>query len=74
MSNINVYGDKLCTRQTFKYVDSMGGIFSPYRVYEEREMLEQAKVMLDDIENKKTKKNLCKKEEWGEKDTRDEKI
>ena len=67
MSNINVYGDKLCTRQTFKYVDSMGGIFSPYRVYEEEEMLEQAKVMLDDIENKKTKKIYVKKKNGGKK-------
>ena len=67
MSNINVYGDKLCTRQTFKYVDSMGGIFSPYRVYEEGEMLEQAKVMLDDIENKKSKKIYVKKKNGGKK-------
>eukprot|EP00944_MAST-04C_sp_MAST-4C-sp1_P000263 g263.t1 len=60
IGSLEVYGDRLATRQNFKYVDCMGGIYSPYRLVTEEKMLLKAKEILDDIKSRKRKKFYVK--------------
>ena len=60
IGSLEVYGDRLATRQNFKYVDCMGGIYSPYRLVTEENMLLKAKEIQDDIKSRKRKKFYVK--------------
>ena len=60
MANLEIYGDRLTTRQNFKYVDCMGGIYSRYQLVTEEKMLLKAKEILGAIKSRKRKKFYVK--------------
>ena len=67
IGSLEVYGDRLATRQNFKYVDCMGGIYSPYRLVTEEKHAAKGKRNSGRHQKSKTKEILreeCKAKIW----------